>query len=110
MGVKSLSGRKQELERPCQGGCKCHFSTSSQTHLGFSIPHPTITILSLQLFLILCLLALESHTVTEVPPWCTLLCVSLWQSPQPPLPGVGNVTKLTLNMEPSWLPEEAYLC
>lgn len=59
MGVKNLSGRKLELERLCQGGCKCLFSISSQTHLGF--PHPTIICLSLQLLLTLCLLALELH-------------------------------------------------
>lgn len=77
LGVKNSSGRKQELERPYQGGCKCLFSISSQTHLGFSIPHPNIIHLSLQFLLILSLLALESHTVTKVSPWCTLLCVSL---------------------------------
>lgn len=55
----------------------------------FQLPHPTIICLFLQLLLILCLLALESHAVTGVSPWCTLLWVSLGQNPQPPLPGEG---------------------
>lgn len=92
------------LERASVGGCECLSSIIPQAHFGFSRPHPTITHLSLQLPLILFLLAFQSQITILVP--ISMGFITMQDFTCPPR---GWILKLALNQGSPFLLEEVYL-
>lgn len=92
------------LERASVGGCECLSFFTPQANFSFSCPNPTITHLSLQLPLILFLLAFQSQITILVP--ISMGFITMQDFTCPPR---GRMLKLALNQGSPFLLEEVYL-